>query len=211
MGPLRKGEDGYVSGTTVRSDPSTLPEGWDRDEEPILLDLARRAIETKLDRDDDAGAEPESFPESLRAPRATFVTLRKDGELRGCIGSLESRSSLVESVWHNAREAAFRDPRFPPVSRDELDGLEIHVSVLSPLERLEVSDERDLLEQIRPGVDGLVLGEGDRRGTFLPAVWESLGVPHDFLTELKRKAGLAPDYWSDTIEVWRYTTYAIPS
>ncbi len=199
-----------MSGTTVRSDPSTLPEGWDRAHEPLLLDLARRAIETKLEGDEDASASPASFPECLRAPRATFVTLRKDGELRGCIGSLESRASLVESVWHNAREAAFGDPRFPPVSQDELNAIEIHISVLSPLEPVEVSDEHDLLARIRPGIDGLVLAEGERRGTFLPAVWESLGDSRDFLTELKRKAGLSPDHWSDTIEVWRYTTYAIP-
>lgn len=199
-----------MPGITVRSDASALPKGWDPAHEPRLLALARRAIETRLEGDPHARAEPEAFPASLRASRATFVTLRMEGELRGCIGSLEGRSSLVESVWHNAREAAFGDPRFDPVTADELEDIEIHISVLSPLERLSIASEQELLERIRPGVDGLVLAEGERRGTFLPAVWESLSQPVDFVSELKRKAGLPADHWSETLELWRYTTYAIP-
>lgn len=206
----RRVEGRALSETSVRSDASTLPEGWTPECEPLLLDHARRSIEARLAGDMDAEADPSAFPPCLRAARATFVTLRMRGELRGCIGSLESRSSLVESVWHNAQQAAFGDPRFEPVRADELDEIEISISVLSPLRRIEFTSEDDLLEQIRPGLDGLVLGEGDRQGTFLPAVWESLTERSDFLCELKRKAGLSSDHWSDRIECWRYTTYAIP-
>jgi len=130
--------------------------------------------------------------------------------LRGCIGTLEPQWALVLDVAKNARAAAFEDPRFPALTWPEFDRLEAHVSVLSMPEPMQFESEEDLLAQLRPGVDGLILEESFYRGTFLPAVWESLAEPQEFLRHLKQKAGLHPDYWSDTIKVQRYTTESIP-
>jgi len=177
-------------------------------ERRTLLDLARSSIRHGLSHRRPQPVEPLDFPAALRAPRAVFVTLSRDGQLRGCIGHLEACQALVQDVAENAFSAAFRDPRFPPLRADELAGLEIHISVLSPPEPLPVTSEADLLRQIRPGIDGLILEDRGHRGTFLPAVWESLTLPEQFLAHLKQKAGLAPDYWSDTIRVARYTAEA---
>ena len=177
-------------------------------ERRTLLDLARSSIRHGLSHHRPKPVELLDFPAALRAPRAVFVTLSSDGQLRGCIGHLEACQALVQDVAENAFSAAFRDPRFPPLGADELAGLEIHISVLSPPEPLPVASEADLLRQIRPGVDGLILEDRGHRGTFLPAVWESLTVPEQFLAHLKQKAGLPPDYWSDTIRVARYTAEA---
>ena len=141
----------------------------------------------------------------LERPGACFVTLTKDGELRGCIGALDARRPLAEDVRHNTRAAALEDSRFPPVTASELDRIELEVSVLSPLEPLEHEDERDLLRRLRPGVDGLVIQHGAHRATYLPQVWKSLPEPRRFLRELKIKAGLHPDFWADDMRAWRFT------
>ena len=145
-------------------------------------------------------------PAELLKPGACFVTLKKAGQLRGCIGSLEARRPLVADVCENAYAAAFRDPRFAAVSEQELDDLELSISVLTPATEIEFDSEQDLLRKIHAGTDGLILTDAGRRGTFLPSVWEQLPEPTDFLRHLKLKAGLPADYWSDTIRVERYTT-----
>jgi AmmeMemoRadiSam system protein A len=150
------------------------------------------------------------FPAPLREPRATFVTLHRNGELRGCMGTLDVSRPLVSDIAHNAHAAAFRDPRFPSLPEAELDGLEIHLSILSPLELLPVANESDLLRKLRPGIDGLVLRDQTHRGTFLPSVWESLREPTEFVRHLKQKAGLPQDGWSEDWEVLRYSVEAIP-
>jgi AmmeMemoRadiSam system protein A len=142
----------------------------------------------------------------LQALRATFVTLHENGQLRGCIGTLEAHRTLVEDVAENAFSAAFRDPRFAPVSAVERDQLDLDISVLSPATPMQFDSEQDLLSQIRPGIDGLVLEDGPYRGTFLPAVWEQLPEPLDYLHQLKRKAGLSADYGSPGLKVSRYVT-----
>lgn len=147
---------------------------------------------------------------AFQQPGASFVTLNLDGALRGCIGSLQAYRPLVQDVAENAFNAAFRDPRFPPVTRHELPILEIHLSILSSTEPMIFNSEQDLLRQLRPGIDGLVLQEGRYRGTFLPQVWESLPEPALFLTQLKRKAGLPDHYWSESLIVERYTVESIP-
>lgn len=146
------------------------------------------------------------YPAALQPQRASFVTLRIDNDLRGCIGSLEAYQPLVMDVAHNAYAAAFRDPRFSPLMASEFPALEIQISVLSPPTPLHFTDEADLLRQLRPGVDGLILNCRGHRGTFLPSVWESLPRREDFLGELKRKAGLEENFWSRDVEVQRYTT-----
>lgn len=182
--------------------PMPLPERETR----VLLQVARASIEHGLLHGTPLPADPARHAEPLRRLAATFVTLRqRDGALRGCIGELEPRFALVESTARNAFGAAFRDPRFEPVGRAELDALALHVSVLGPLEPLGSGVEREALcRTLRPGIDGLVLDDGLHRATFLPAVWESLPEPERFVGELARKAGLAENAWSPAMQAWRY-------
>jgi len=135
----------------------------------------------------------------LREIGATFVTLTRHGKLRGCIGSLQAHRSLLDDVKANAKAAAFLDPRFQPLTQTEFATTLVEVSVLSPSEPLEFGSEREALERIRPGIDGLIFEHGSRRGTFLPQVWESIPDPSEFLRQLKRKAGLEPDFWADAL------------
>ena len=149
----------------------------------------------------------ESFPHAeIAEPRACFVTLRRFGELRGCTGSMEAEHPLAHSVVLSAFQTAFEDPRFPPLAHHELDSVDIEISVLSPLEPLSVANEAELMDQLEPLVDGLLLEAGALRSTFLPKVWEQLPDPRDFLAQLKRKAGLPGDYWSASVRAYRYHT-----
>jgi len=166
----------------------------------VLLQIARAAIASRFglwfDCRDDA--------EFLYEQRASFVTLTMSGRLRGCIGSLQAHRRLLDDVKANAQAAAFRDPRFRPLTATEYTETAIEISLLSPLSPMEVQGEQDALSQLRPGVDGIVLQCGQNRGTFLPQVWESLPDPRHFLGELKRKAGLTPEFWSDDVRLFRY-------
>ena len=189
--------------------PMSSVEQVDAREAQILLDIASKSIRDGLAGGQGLQVDLGDYPSTLTRPGASFVTLNLDGELRGCIGHLEARQPLVRDVAENAWLAAFRDPRFAPLSSDEFTRLEMSISILSAPEPLEFSSESELLRVIRPGVDGLILQEGRRQGTFLPSVWDSLPNPRDFLRHLKLKAGLSADYWSDDIEVSRYTTQSI--
>ncbi len=171
----------------------------------VLLGLAANSIRHGLEHGRPRPVDPREFSDTLRELRASFVTLKLALELRGCIGSLTPSRTLVEDVCHNAHAAAFSDKRFSPVTADEAARLAISISVLSPAESLSVKSEAELLSALRPGIDGLVIEEGRRRGTFLPAVWESLPEPSDFVRQLKIKAGFGADYWSDQIRCQRYS------
>ncbi len=171
-----------------------------------LLQLARDSIALGLKTGNPLTVNLKDYPPELTAQRACFVTLERNGELRGCIGMLEAVRPLVEDVAENAFAAAFRDPRFPPLTDGEFTSLELHISILSPAEPMNFDSEQDLIAQLRPGIDGLILLDGYRRGTFLPSVWEQLPDAGSFLRHLKQKAGLPPDYWSKTLKVSRYTT-----
>ncbi len=173
----------------------------------LLLSIARDAIFQTLEKKVPAIGK---LPAELMEERATFVTLTIGGRLRGCIGMLEVCRPLAEDVAANACAAAFEDPRFDSLTKKEFEKLEIHISVLSPPEELTFSSEEDVLRQIRPGIDGLILQEGFRRGTFLPSVWEELPEKELFWAHLKLKAGLPTDYWSSTLRVFRYTTEYFP-
>lgn len=175
-----------------------------------LLKVAADSIRAGLHGGSALNPDPAAYPPELCRQAASFVTLHLRKELRGCVGSLEAQAPLVVNVAENAHRAAFADPRFPPLSARELDGLDIHISVLSPLEPIDVLDEADLLRKLRPKVDGLLLREGRRQATFLPAVWESLPDPAVFLLQLKLKAGLPVDHWSDALAFWRYSVDEIP-
>jgi AmmeMemoRadiSam system protein A len=170
-----------------------------------LLELARRSIAYGLEHHRPLPVDARPAP-PFDQPGASFVTLHRRGQLRGCIGSLEAHRPLLADVAENAYAAAFRDPRFPPLQAAELPDLAIDVSVLSPPEPVPFEDQEDLMARIRPGVDGLILEDGERRGTFLPSVWQSLPTVPAFFAQLKLKAGLPVDHWSDTLRVWRYTT-----
>jgi hypothetical protein len=182
---------------------------WEPRFDALLLDVARRSIEAGARAGQPLAVDPADYPTPLRALRSSFVTLRLDGELRGCIGSLEATLPLVVDVARSALRAAYHDPRFTPVSAAERPRLELHVSVLEPSVPMWFDSEADLLRQLQPGVDGLILREGDAQATFLPDVWESLPEPRDFLAQLKRKAGLPADYWSRRMQVRRYETRSI--
>ena len=171
-----------------------------------LLRLARNSIEYGLIHDAPLPVECSELPRELVDPAATFTTLRFEGQLRGCCGALEAYRPLAADVTYSAFRAAFRDPRFEPVRKHELDAIRLEVSVLSPLESLPVSDEADLLGRLRPGSDGLVIVAEGRHATFLPTVWEMLPDPRRFLAALKAKCGLAEDYWSESLEFRRYGT-----
>lgn len=168
----------------------------------LLLTIARATLTEELS----PPAGPWTASSGLDEQGACFVTLHRAGELRGCIGSMLAYRPLLEDIRSNARAAAFSDPRFPPLEAWELADLTISVSLLSALEPLQFGSEEELLAQLRPGVDGLLLEYGRHRGTFLPAVWENLREPENFLNKLKAKAGLREDFWSPDIDVKRYTT-----
>lgn len=165
-----------------------------------LLQRARNAIAARFGKPSPVAVE---LP-PLAEPGATFVTLTMAGQLRGCIGSLDAWRPLAEDVQANAVAAAFRDPRFAPLSADELGKIRVEVSLLSKPVALQFTDEIDALRQLRPGVDGVILVAGDRRSTFLPQVWEQLPEPRQFLAHLKQKAGLPADWWADSAQLYRY-------
>ena len=173
---------------------------------PFLLSLARESIDYGFDNKAPLPVQLDELPTALAEPAATFTTLRLAGELRGCCGLLEAAQPLATDVAHSAFTAAFRDPRFEPLRRDEFSTVSLEVSVLTPMEPMQVANEADLLEQLQAGVDGLVIAEGWRRATFLPKVWESLPESRQFLGQLKLKCGLPQDYWSSRLEFLRYRT-----
>lgn len=168
----------------------------------VLVSIAREAI---------ARAAPEAIAPArweedwLRATAASFVTLREQGELRGCIGTVDAHRPLGDDVAHNAYAAAYRDPRFAPLASDAHERLEVEVSVLSARVELPAPSEDALAASLRPGVDGVVLEFEGLRATFLPQVWESLPDPLDFLAELRRKARLPARFWHPQLRVSRYT------
>ncbi len=169
-----------------------------------LLNLATLGVRHAAE----ARAEPTldlvSETPALLHPGASFVTLKREGRLRGCIGSLEPTRPLAQDVAANGYAAARRDPRFAALEIRELDGLELSVSTLGPQQGLVVADRSELLVTLRPGVDGLVVRSGTHRATFLPAVWEQLPDPESFIAALWRKAGLPIDAWPRELQLTRY-------
>lgn len=166
----------------------------------MLLAHARNAIAERFGRH--GGATHRHA--ALDQPGASFVTLTRQGDLRGCIGSLEAHRPLGLDVRENALAAAFRDPRFAPLAVEEFEHTRVEVSLLTPAMAISFRDEADFLAQLRPGVDGIVFQYGRHRSTFLPQVWESLPEPQQFMQQLKRKAGLPPNFWHEEVSIARY-------
>jgi hypothetical protein len=177
------------------------PEQPDEEKGDALLKLARAGIAQQFGQ---AAPLPPDAP-WLAEHGACFVTLTRHGELRGCIGTLEAHRPLGLDVRENAVAAAFRDPRFAPLSQVEFDEIRVEVSLLSPTEALLVASEAHALASLRPGVDGVVFEYRHYRSTFLPQVWEQLPDPAEFLSTLKRKAGLPVDFWAEDVRLSRYT------
>jgi AmmeMemoRadiSam system protein A len=172
----------------------------------LLRKIARDAIKYGLRHESVMPLELKSLPGTVNTERASFVTLYHAGALHGCIGTLEAFRPLANDVACNAFAAAFKDMRFDPVTADIVDELDVHISVLSQPEPIVCQSEHSLLNQLKAGEDGLILEDEHHRATFLPAVWESLHSPEQFVAALKRKAGLPVDYWSDTLRCYRYHT-----
>lgn len=170
----------------------------------ILPIIARDAISNAVNAPRATAIFDETAP-WLAERGASFVTLMQDGELRGCIGTLQAHQPLLADIKHNAVCAALNDPRFLPLARDELAAVRIEVSLLSTPQPLGFTDETDVLAQLRPGMDGIVFEYGHYRSTFLPQVWEALAQPQQFLAALKLKAGLPGDFWAEDIKLSRYT------
>lgn len=171
------------------------------DKGQILIPIARATISNALGR----AMQANEKAEWLKEPGACFVTLTQNGDLRGCIGSLEAHRPLLDDVKANAYAAAFRDTRFSPLTLGELDLTEIEISLLSPMQPITFSDEADALKQLRPVIDGVVFEYGRYRSTFLPQVWEQLPDAKTFMSHLKQKAGLPAAFWVPDVRLLRYT------
>lgn len=184
-------------------------DGYSEAEQDILLSVAVKSIQHGFLERVALPVHRDNFDEpKLKIDRATFVTLEINGQLRGCIGSLVAMHPLASDVAHNAFAAAFEDPRFPSLTEREFEQLDIHISILSETTPMTFTSEADLLSQLQPGIDGLVLSDNFKRGTFLPSVWKSLPDAASFLRQLKLKAGLSENYWSGTLKIERYTTFS---
>ncbi|HQI81139.1 MAG TPA: AmmeMemoRadiSam system protein B [Deltaproteobacteria bacterium] len=203
------GDTGRVVGyaTIAFFGGTSMEQSYTKEQGRALVTLARSTIQEKLGVPvTQSPAQEQALKDAaLQTKAGTFVTLTMGGELRGCIGSLEARDSIVDGVRHNALNAAFRDPRFPALTRKELDRVRIEVSVLTEPRPLAYTDAQDLLNKIRPGIDGLIIRKGFAAATFLPQVWDQLPDKKEFLEHLCMKAGLPHDAWTKgDLEVQTY-------
>jgi AmmeMemoRadiSam system protein A len=174
-------------------------------ERQLLLRIARQALEACVCGQALPPLDWDSLPQRFQEPGATFVTLTRQGQLRGCIGALEARQPLAEDVREHAQAAALEDYRFRQVTPEELPYLNIEISRLTSPQPLAYQSPEDLISKLRPGVDGVVLRDGFRRATFLPQVWEKIADPELFLSHLCQKMGVSPDEWRQKkMEVFTY-------
>ena len=168
-----------------------------QEERSILLETARKAIKSVLEGEELPEIDFDTLPETLQQPGATFVTITKHGNLRGCIGTLEAKAPLIEDTIEHAIAAALHDFRFPPLTLNELDDIRIEISRLSSPEIVNYSDSQSLLDQLKPGKDGVILKTSRGRATFLPQVWSKIPDKEDFLDHLCMKMGSSPNQWRD--------------
>ncbi|MBL8661062.1 MAG: AmmeMemoRadiSam system protein B [Rhodospirillales bacterium] len=199
-----------------------LAEAADEDEEPSLHAiiarhgdtmhaLARASIAHGLYHGRSLQADLSAYASALAATGASFVTLRRRGQLRGCIGTAKAFRPLAADIAENAFAAAFADHRFPPLDRSESVNLDVTVSLLSQPAAIDFIDEQDLLARLRPGIDGLIIEADGRRALFLPQVWKTISEPREFLVQLKRKAGLADHSWPEGMRAWRFLAASVPA
>lgn len=183
-----------------------MPLSLTKPQQTLLKTIAWQSIAHGLKSGGPLSINNSDYSTDLIKPCATFVMLSVHHQPRGCIGNLEAIRPLVEDVCENAFAAAFCDKHYPDITEIELAELEIHIDLLSPLEPLSFITEMELIEQLRPNVDGLVLQDGSHHASFLPSNWDALPNPMLFMQHLKQKAGLPATYWSKTVKAKRFTT-----
>ncbi len=171
-----------------------------------MLQIARDAIMQTLIGNKDIKINLKLFPGQLLEKKGTFVTISSEGKLRGCIGSLSPQRPLILDIIHNAQSAAFHDPRFKALTLSEFQNIEIHISILTEARNMQISSKEELLAQLRPGIDGIILKEKGKSATYLPSVWEKIPKARDFVYELRRKAGLDPEGWDESTQIFCYET-----
>jgi AmmeMemoRadiSam system protein A len=192
-------------GETTMTEKDKLTE----DEGKYLLSVARNTIEQRIFNTKDKGQTDAGISDKFLERRGTFVTLTKGKNLRGCIGHIIPQESLIEGIRENAINAAFRDPRFPPMTKEEWDRINIEISILTDPRPLSYTDTDDLLKKLRPSIDGVIIRKGYYQSTFLPQVWEQLPKKEEFLAHLCLKAGLGADEWkAGDLEVLTYQVQA---
>lgn len=174
----------------------------------FVIDVCKKSILAGLNKE---GLKLNSIPAVFKGLGACFVTLEKNNDLRGCIGSIIAHRPLIDDLVKNAQSSAFLDSRFQPLKKDEFQSLSIDVSLLSTPEKMEFKDETDLLAQIKPFIDGIIIKDGNYQAVYLPSVWEQLPEKEVFLGSLKIKAGMPPKHFSDTFEAYRFKTEYIKS
>jgi AmmeMemoRadiSam system protein A len=196
-------------GETIKEQKTMEKDRLTEDQGKFLLKVARQTIEQELFTRKGDAVGGKDLAGIFHTRRGTFVTLTEKGNLRGCIGHIIPQETLIEGVRENAINAAFRDPRFPPLSAEEWQDVKIEVSILTDPKPLSYADARDLLQKVRPGIDGLIIKKGYYQATFLPQVWEQLPDRKEFLTHLCYKAGLDGDAWKKgVLEVSTYQVQA---
>jgi AmmeMemoRadiSam system protein A len=200
-----KGEAGEREKEAGMADTDKLTE----EEGRFLLSVARKTIEERLsDRKGDAQS-GEGVSQRFQERRGTFVTLTMEGALRGCIGHIIPQESVMEGIRENAINAAFRDPRFRPLSKKEWEKVKVEISILTDPKPLAYADADDLLKKLRPGTDGVIIKKGFHQATFLPQVWDQLPDKKEFLTHLCLKAGLNGEAWKkERLDVSTYQVQA---
>ena len=176
---------------------------WSLADKQTLLQLARKAIRSSLEGEKSFNPDLNLFPEQLKRERATFVTLNIAGKLRGCIDSLQAHRPLVLEVSKNVQAAAFQDTRFSPLSHEEFQQMDTHISILTQPRRLPASQE-DLVSKLQPRIDSLIIKEGAHQATYLPSAWQHILDPRQFIAELRVKAALDAQGWQNT-EVFTYS------
>ena len=174
-----------------------MTEKLSKEDGALLLKLARENILREFGKENDSlgSFKTKASTLVLEESRGTFVTLHKKGNLRGCIGNIDPVKTILEGVMDNARNAAFNDSRFSPLSYEELKDTSIELSILTQPQKLDYTDARDLIAKLRPDVDGVIIKKQYHSATFLPQVWEQLKDPKIFLNHLCTKAGLPQDEW----------------
>ena len=182
---------------------------FSKTEEQELLNIAHQSIEHGLKNGECLKVNEAKYPAALQEPHGAFTTLKYNGALRGCKGSLEGALPLVNTVAYSAFSSAFNDLRFPPLQPGEFARLNISLSILSAKEKLTFTCEEELVEQIQPGIDGLILEYNGQKGTLLPSVWKTIPDVREFLSIVKQKAGFDRDFWAEGLQAYRYTTHTI--
>ena len=206
-GPIKEGKTPVISkkGDKIMDTAKWLSE----DEGRHLLGVARETIKNKLDNREEPQIDWKEIPERFKERLGTFVTVTIRGNLRGCIGHIIPREALIEGIKENAINAAFRDPRFLPLTKEEFERIKIEISILTMPQELSYTDAEDLLEKLRPGIDGVIIKKGFYEATFLPQVWDQLPTKEAFLSELCMKAGLSSHSWKrEKLQVSTYQVQA---